>query len=943
MYRKQIARLEEQLAIKNDITTATTLALRYWQASRFSNAPDHTLIQRANHISLSVYRRNASHGELCTLAIFIAIEAGHYDSANEMLDKAMGHKTFLRTNTPYQYAALCFLYAYLEINQNRTRSAKKYWRALTDHIRAIPHSEDYTIMQGLLHLASDEFEDAFICLRDAFRAGSDSIFLYEGLYRYYRTAPHSPDSGAILALLIYVAGRGVDISGLAMRHQTVLFNAISANPNAGEQLYALSGYPPLLEEICAHRISACDVSPAAYAYYKEAENKQIFTNGLYHAIVQASYENRINHVNHYTLAQFLKTAQMDAELAVYVYHLLLTTPSLATLLPDHQSRILQLAGDCIENNVTGREANSLYYYFWSRCKELGIEGPNLKKAEAILSEMLTSFELTAHPNVRYIYITEPEKRGMIVCDIQDTEPGGSIVIEATGQGLSYICLGAGQRTILDEKISIERMVPGASAELYQYFFDKGDRRFYLLTYLTNHYLQEAATPLPEGSGSGIYSRYSGGVYTDEVGDAKHRATRPVSAAYERVWGSAPLEEQAAVPDITIPVFESMLAEKAITKPFRMRILAALGQLHYNASNFDRALEYYGEVDEDISGFVEQILNVYMQTHKYERAAKLISAKHSCISGEILMDTICTLLTKPVSHAPLAEAAYQLLTNGFYCEEILILVLNYYDASYSEWVTLAGHIDIDTRIVETAIWMAQWDTHAQEAFVRLCNHNGDETLKLISQFVEYATYELLVNNVHPERETLSILEKHCLESSNTLLVWGLASCYLHHSITTFNSEQILALATHTLEDESILFPVFKENKFSRIPFIEKYQPFVHRGIPGKDYRLYYRIDDNPTFTSTPMRYIKYGIYVTCLPLFYNEEVTYYFSEETPTGSISTKMATIKNTTPFLFDHPTDQFFAINNALTYEQMFKYDQVEKAIGSIVKDVQVVRSKLL
>ena len=51
--------------------------------------------------------------------------------------------------------------------------------------------------------------------------------------------------------------------------------------------------------------------------------------------------------------------------------------------------------------------------------------------------------------------------------------------------------------------------------------------------------KKAVVPLPEGNEAGIYSTRSGGVYSDKVGDAKHRATRPVSAAYERAWGSAP--------------------------------------------------------------------------------------------------------------------------------------------------------------------------------------------------------------------------------------------------------------------------------------------------------------------------------------------------------------------------------------------------------------------
>jgi len=900
---KQISHLEERHAAKNSISTAIKLVLRYWQASRFSFSETYarTMLQRANHTTLTTHRRNPSHMDLCALTIFIAIEAGHYDSANEMLDKVMGYRSFLRTNAPRQYAIMCFLYAYLEINQKRARSAKKYWKMLTDYIKSAKPSPDYSIMQGLLHLASDEFEDAYSYLREAFRNGSNSIFMYEGLYRLYRRTPHKPEGGTILAVLIYAAQRGMDIASLAMLHQDALFNAASLSPEAGEHLYKLSSYPPHLQVICASRIANNDMSLAAYNYYAEAEGRQIAVPGLFEAIVHAAYANKATHINQYVLAQFFQTAKMERDLAIYVYNLILTTPALEELLSARQSQILQLAADCIEAGITGREVNSLYYYFWLRCKNLGVTGINVDRAEEILSRELARFEVVASENsaARYVYISEPEKRGMIVCDISDA---GAMIIEATGQSISYICLGVGRRAILDEKLTIRRMIPSAGPELYQHFFDKGDRRFYLLTFLTNYYL-------------GIN----------------------------------------ALPDVAITVFEAMLAEKAISKSFKTHIFAALGQHYYNASNFDKSLECYTEIGEDTNDFTIQILNVYLQTGEAERAMRLLSKKYESIPSDVLFNTILSLLTKPINHASLAPAAYTLLLDGHYHEELLTLVLNYYPASYNELVALRDKgtvllsdgsqtrepsscpARLDMRILETALWMACWDTHSQRAFVRLYRSSGSN--ELISQFVEFATYQLLANNLCPDYNVLEILEQF----RNDELTWGLASCYLQYNITTPKFEEILADAIDTLEREGILFPIFKEKKFARFPFVEKFQPFIYRGLPGKDYRLNYRIDEADAFTQIPMRYVKYGLYVATLPLFYNEEITYFFSEEMPTGSIATKTETVKNTTPFLHDHPTDQFFAINNAIIYEQMFKHDQVETIVGNLVKDVQMVRSGLM
>jgi len=888
---RHTTKLDKRIAVNNDINAATILTLRYWQASCLCNneAEARVLVQRANHTALTAHRRNPSHLSSYVLAIFMSIESENYDNANAMLDKAMGYKSFLRTHAVRQYANMCFLYAYLEIKQKRRRVAKKYWQLLMDNMKGVGNSAEFSIMLGFLHLESEEYPDAYKHFWDAFASGCNSILLYEGFYRYYRTTLQVPDSRPILAVLIYVANRGADIAKLALQHQTLLLKATDTNPVAGEQLYKISGYPRLLQEICNHRISCCDVSYAAYLYYKEAESRQIIVPGLFQALIKSAYANKVEHINHYTMEQFLKTEEMmEQNFAIYIYHILLSEPSLQDLIPSQQANILQLAKDCLHMGKAGKQINSLYYYYWVNCNEQNRDS----QVEEILFKQLTYFSvLTPHNSqVRHVYVTEPEQRGMVIYDMDD-----NLVIEATNQDFSYICLGAGKRTVLDEKLIIQRMIPGVGVELYQHFFDKGDRRFYLLTFLANYYL-----------------------------------------------------EAESLDNSAMAVFEAVLAEKAVSKAYRMRILVALGWLHCSSHNFEQALACYGEVDEDAldNNFTEQVLGVYMQTGKFERASNLVSKRHTDIANKVLLETVCNLLTQPIDYSPLALVAYKLLISGTKNEQLMACVLEHYQASYSELILLLqvyeGDSRLDVRIVKAAIWMAKWDISMQNAFERLWNNDyGGSEIKL--QFVEYATYEMLVNAICPKYETLQILEYHCLHNNEILLIWGLASCYLSHNITTPNTQQIMNMAFEGFENAGFVFPIFKENKPSRVPFVEKLQPFLYRGLPDKNYRLYYRIDDETEFTSIPMQYVRYGIYVACLPLFYNEEVTYYFSEEMQTGSITTKEEIIKNTTPFLYDHPTDQFFAINNAIIYEQMFKHDEVEKAVDDLVKDIQAVRSELL
>jgi uncharacterized protein HemY len=898
---KLITNLESRLSQRADVPTTITLALRCWLIYSFSDKDeDRAFLQNAYHAAITAQRRNDVHLPLLTLTIFIAIESGHFDSANELLDKVMAYRSFLKTNEPTHYGELCFLYAYLEIKQQRIRSARKHWRNLFDLTPT--HSLNQRVLLGRLHLESGEFEDAYAQLMGAYISGCRSPYVFEGLYRYYQTAPAIPTDEAILSVLHYAAARGADIVKIASNVGDILSAAFSKNPTNGERLYHVSNYFPLLKDICAKRIRENDRSPQAYALYLTAERKQIHIPGLYTSLVQTAYENAAPHVNHYPMEQFLKTTEPGGDLAVYVYHLLLTDKTLGDLLPVYTQKILKLAELCLEQGKKSREANSLYYYYWSNSRHMGDDNPQTKTAEAIIEADLTRFELvTPHgSDVRFVYITDAAKRGMDVYEILENN---RLIIEAAGEDISYTCLGAGQRNVLNEELTIHRLVGGADFFVYRYFFDKGDRRFYLIRYLSDYYLQN--------------------------------------------------------PDPTaIPVLEAMLEQKNIVKTYRMRLLLNLGKIYFETNQYEKALENYKAADENTPGLPRQLLLTYLHTREYTQAAALIDRRYLHIPVDVLLDAFTVLLPFPACQPDLANAAYALLTSGHageMYENLLALTLEYFPFSQSELIALSRELteqgkespkELDKRILEGCLWMATIDTYAQKAFARL--YGDPDSAHLITPFVDLCTYHMLSANFRPEYQTLNILEKWYFKSEpvDYILALALGQVCLRHNLSTFHSERIIANAIAIQEANGILLPVFKEHKPAQIPYIEKHQPFIYKGLPGKEVYLYYRTDPNGSYQSKVMDYLRYGMYLTNIPLFYNEEITYYFSEEMATGSITTREATFKNTTPYMqkeAENVSDPFFVINNAIILEQMFKHDQVETLITGLVKDITPVRSNLM
>ncbi|MCL2404330.1 MAG: DUF5717 family protein [Defluviitaleaceae bacterium] len=917
---QQLSKLDGRMAARDDVKTAIIYAMRNWQAYYMlpghSRSHNHQYLEKAYLGAMAAHRRNEPSAWLFSLAIFMAIESRHLDTATNMLDAAMSYRSFLKTNEPFYYNVFRFLEAYLAITENRARAAKKHRKGFLSQLKTAEYSPYYDVMIGQLHLAAAEHTQAYSYFAQAHSYGCHSMYMYDGLYRSLDAADPSEIGEELLPTLVYAARHGADISRVTTTHEGAVFDAILKAPHVGEQLYALSNHTPLLNPICANRMHNRDFGLPAHEIYSQAIKHQIDIKGLSTFLVQSSYINHIENIDTYPLERFLNNAKMEPQLAAYIYHLILTDPAHHHLMHGHEENALQVATKCLQAGITGREANSLYQYFWESTKA---KGELAQKAEAELATGLTQFEIEIAKTIKYVYVSLQEKRGTHEYVVAESTPSEAqshrIIIDAPHENFTYVCLGAGRRTVITEPPTIKRMVPLATPELYQYFFDKGDRRLHILLHLTSHYLE----------------------------------IEPPSAK-------------------AIPIFEAVLEEKSLQKAYTMKVLAALGHLHHLAGNHAKAHECYTLLDMTTlpPTYLDQALNVCLQTKEYTLATEILSQNHKSLPAQVVYDSLHQLhQDAPDAAKHLGEAAFYLLLSGHSSKILLTTALTHYHASQSELKTLSNALEVpdsrvDAKILSGDLWAHQCDIHTQKAFRRLIT--AKKAQKECMQFIEYCTYTMLTQSLAPEYEVINILEKHYLAnseiphnpeynsigasgcpSSNNLLLLALGHIYLHNNISTFRSEKLLRQAISMQEVTGILLPIFKENKPIPHPYLEKYQPFLYHSQPDKDIRLNYRVDDTRDFYSTPMQYLAYGLYIAKLPLFYNETVTYYFSDEMPTGSITTHQASHKNTTPFLYNHPQDSFFAINNAIIHEHMFRHQEMEDIIGELVKAPVTVQGQLL
>jgi len=499
---------------------------------------------------------------------------------------------------------------------------------------------------------------------------------------------------------------------------------------------------------------------------------------------------------------------------------------------------------------------------------------------------LTQFELISPPDARYIFIYQPEKRGM---EEYAFPAEGSLIIDSVDD-FSYICLGAGKRNVISSPVRVRRVYPQVSASVYRQFYNKGDKRFQVLAYLASHYLK-----YPE-------------------------------------------------PD-AIPVFIDVLEEKILPVSYRMKVLTNLGHMYNKTKNLSDALECYAQVDlQSLDGYdLTEILNAYLQLPEYDIAAGIIEKHHEQLPAQVVFSGLSRLLAHR-EYPGLVQAAYNSLF-FHHDENLFSFVLTHYKTSYSELVALSENLQapdsrLDEKLLSQALWTNQVDVISQKVFRRL--QSIKKAQHECSGFVELITRAVLSNNFAPEYETIQVLEDS-ITSDGFYLLMALCQLYLSKNITTLRSDRFIAHGISAQEERGILLPVFKENKPYPHPYLEKYQPFLFKAPPGKDIRLYYRINQETEYKSIAMEHLIYDLYTAKLPLFYNEIINFYYSEEQETGSIATKAFSYKNTTPYLNDTHSDKYFAINNAIIYEQMFRHEVAERIAEELIDGVVETSGKLI
>jgi len=760
------------------------------------------------------------------------------------------------------------------------------------------------------------FGDALGYLLLAYKNGDRSPYFYICLARALENVPPQGEQGRLLLPLIrWSLVTGHHINNIIVRNRAAVEDVLRKYSDDAEKLYSIYPLDWILYIICTRRMIGNDLSRVAFAYYKEAEVRQIHFPQLYDFLIRSAHKNSIEDVSRYSVAQYLKMGTAPMDMLPFVYHLVLKKARAdggdeksKEYLESIKEDIMQCAYHAVESRLYGRYYYSLYRFALQMALAGYVVDKNIINfAEQTLKNLLFSYELSFDDSrVSQVLVQEIHKHGEILYDAK----GDKIRLElAVYDEVKITCFDENFRNIIDCNLKMQKLVENVDVKILVYFFNKGLDTPDLLINLCLHYMEAAELSLS-----------------------------------------------------AVKVFERAEASTQISRSFKMQTRVALGNFYAKNRDYPRAVQYYKHVDESrvAPRNLEQMLQTYIHAGEIALAKRLIARAGNHIADKNLFSAIKRVSSASTAATAgsksLAALAYEQLLRGRYDEAMLALVLENHAINLAGWVELArslaamgeASMALHAKILEIAIRTRNGASKGvQGIFAKMAELAPADDI--LHDFAAYLSFEIMMNGLMPEYDAVHAMERQFFACNDELISYALAHVYIKNSVVTGQSAEILQKAIKAATEENIILPIFKDIKDKNLisPYIEKNMPFVYRGKAGRNSTVsfYYRTIGEEGYAEVSMKYLRFGLFLCHIPIFYGEEMEYYFNEEIEniSGSITTSPLKIANNRPHLLEKASDLYYIINSALVYEQMFKYDMVEEIVTRKLTDKEPPRAKLI
>lgn len=937
---------ENSYNLRQTDNRAVLLLSRYIFMSIFSN--DMNYVEKGIKLSETMLNKNKGNGYIRLLSVYLHILNNDMPRVKTLLKPLDSYKNYYKSNDPLLYSYYLYIEGYLAYTLDKKKQTTKYSQQLKSmevillkanniensrsYFELTQNIKDLSALYSLIGDLSLYIEDSETSYKYLGRATNKenicSGIAFYSLYNLFSmTKTKVKINNAYKDLFSYFILRALPILTLNVmieKERENLQQSFISHPEYMEKVYKYYKSPWLLKDLVAYYISTNNISNKAYQCYKEAEKGQVQNPKLPYYIIKGAMENDIEEMSYYFMNIFLESHENeldeDITLKAFIYHLLVSDEKMETFLEDRHMEIISFAAYSLETDYQNRYFNSLYCYMLKYINEVNLPKQVIKKCEELIMKNLFAYEaVVENKEIERIFIFETEKKNLHSFDVID----GKVEIFSASSDFNYFSMASGNKEIITDDLFFKKQVSNADYETYKYLHDKNYEDANLIISLSNAYLS--------------------------------------------------FEFLDNIPENAIDILNTALYLRDTSVNFRTKITAGIGSILIKQDNLDKAVEYFKGVDENFLNdmYIEQMLKAFVKAKLYRKAWDLLIKKSYCISIDTKYDAVVALLEQnelDKDELPsLSNIAAELILNNKYHNSLVVLILKEYTGSQEQLLSIRKSLiqnaspilELDEMILSNTIWIHKLDNGSQEIFANLCKVRPKH--KYIKYFTTFLAYEILINNKKPIYEATDSLEKIFFNKDkffgeftveeNHLISYALTHFYLTNGVNTVNSDSIIELAINFMELDNIIIECVKNIKdFSdynlKSNYIFKNRSFVYKTSPEKIVTFNYRTDKNETFTCINMDYLKFGVYMCVIPHFYKETIEYYFAESSQTditGSIETIREEIINTDKIAIDNSSDEFFDINNALIYKDLFKFDLVEEIIYNKLKENRNTHSDII
>ncbi len=882
-----IEKIENVYKTKKNYFSAVFLISRLY--IRFLETGSFGYADNAFFISVKRFKYNTQNIMYVLIAAFFEMETGRLSSAIKRISVCENYRNYLKNNKPEIYAFYLYILALIFLKRKETRESFKIYREIHT---VWEQSNNVSILLFLaeLNIEYDNFGNAKKKLEYYFSKSERNYFFYICLYKYFNSKNKSVyyTEPLFVSFLKWGISHGLNLQPFIRIYSNKIREAFKNNKLVCFKLYSLYEDEEILKEICSYYIENNDFSAKASEYYSLAVKKQIFIPKLNNFFVLSSFYNDKLDFGIYPIKMFLKYGELSDKIKPYIYHLILTNKKFMEVLDEYIYDISDFGIVSAQNGFSGRYYNSVYKFIIENKNKFDVEKDLLKKMKDILFPQLFLYEIEIkNPDIKYCFVIEKNKEKLSVYNVE----GKTCVINKISES-AKIFFSNSKKQFIDEDIIIKRCVDGASFGLYKTFYFDGYISDELELALADYYINME--------------------YTETY---------------------------------CLKIFERVLKQD-ISFEFRMKILAAVGNLYYFNMNLDKAFECFKNIELKYvkDKYISIMFDVFIENMYFDRAAEIIAEKSHCIPDKILYHGIRKLIKIPSLSPFLVRCVYELVLKSRYDRNMIELLTKFYKGGRKDWLLVCdilydmgtpNHF-VDEKLMALSIQTRVFDSKVQSVFSAM--YENDRSNNLIEEFAEYCCYEMIVNSVMPERGTIDILESLFFLNKNEMISYALSHTYLIHGLKTENSNEIISAALEFMKKRNLLFPIFKniENDFSDDLYIEKNCPFIYYAPSDKSVLFYFREKGEFDFYSKSMLYLDFGIYYINIPVFYGEEIEYYICENKEKGSIETPKKIILNKNMKLHKEiEEDDFFELNNSIIYEDIGRYEDSENIINKkIIKN---------